>query len=119
MDEQDLNKLTGVTEEQLAAMSSDDLVALFVEQLLREKGVEVTAERKAELSDKLQQRIDLLTVQALPEADLKKLNESFDNGTATNESIQALVEGAGVDLEKVTEQALKEVRDEFLGKEEA
>ena len=71
---------------------------------------------KKELIDKISEKINLLTVKSLPDEDLKKLNDELDGGKATDESIMKIVDGAGVNMEEVTERALKEFREEYLGK---
>ena len=108
-----------ITDEQLQGLTQDQLMALYVEQLIIDKGLEATDELRAELSERIDDKVNTMVLENLPDEALEKLNQSFEDGSATNESVMQLVEDSGVDMEKIVEDAMEEFRDEYLKEEQS
>ena len=106
-------------EKQLENLTQEQLLTLFVERLIADKGLEATEELKTELLIGIDKKVNAEIVKALPDEYLRKLNAEFDAGTGTADKIAEIVEESGIDMGKITEKALTAFRNEYLGKEEA
>ncbi len=106
-----------LTEDELQNLSQDELLALFVEQLLVDKGEEATDNLRANLSLKISDRINLGILHAMPDEMLDKVNEALDDPNVSDEEIEKMISESGVDIAKVTSEAMTAFRNEYLGEE--
>ncbi len=106
-----------LTEEELQNLSQDEVMALFVEQLLVDKGVEATDELRAELAEKISDRVNMEILKGMSDEMLDQLNAALDNPEVSDEEIERMIESSGVDVAKVTGETMLAFREEYLGKE--
>lgn len=106
-----------LTEEELQNLSQDELLALFVEQLLVDKGVEATDELRTDLALKISDRINMGILQGMSDEMLDKLNKALDDPNVSDEEIEKMINESGVDVSKVTNDVMIAFRKEYLGKE--
>ena len=107
----------------LDSMSNDELLDLFVEQMMIDKGLrnEVDADVFAVLKDDLKNRLASQISQAilvqLPDDKLEQLDRDLDNDTIDAEGFEKMVIGAGVDIEKTTQDVMMAFRGVYLGEQ--
>lgn len=104
----------------LANKSEDEMLTMFVQQILIDKGyvhLDVETRKKfiAEMKEQLTNYINEAIVAALPDDKLEELDRSLDAGTATPETINQLVENSGVDVSNVVQQTMLDFREAYLG----
>ena len=97
-------------------LQGDEILAKFVEQMMREKGVD-SQEEKEQLIEILNDRIDKAIIGALPDDRLVALNEELDEDEPSDKKIDAIIYGSGVDFEQTVSVAMKEFKNEYLGRE--
>ena len=113
----------GVDEElvkQLEGMSEDEILNVFAEGLLMEKGLgEMEPEIKDELREDLVQRltaqINQAVINALPEEKMRELNTLLESGEASGEKINQIVASAGIDTDTIVSEAMQTFRGVYLG----
>ena len=105
-----------IPNEILAELTTEQIYAVLVEQMMSEKGVEPTDELRAELRGKLSDEVTKALVLAMPEYLVKELNEKIDNGADDNVVDKAINE-SGIDVETITEQTVKAFREKYLNGE--
>ena len=104
-------------EEILEELTQEQIVAIYVEKMIADKGVEPTDELRAELREKLSDEITKALILAMPDYLVNQLNEELD-GNADDEKIEKAIDESGIDVETITEQAMKAFRDNYLNGEE-
>ena len=107
-----------LTEEELQYLSKDEVMALFVEQLLIDKGVNATDEIRASLMEEINDRINMDILKGMSDEMLDKLNLALDDSNVSDDVIEGIIKESGVDVAKVTEETMIRFRDEYLGKED-
>lgn len=100
------------SDEDFKNLTGDELVELYVTQLLKDKGVEdkdgkEAAELKAELMNKINEAI----LNALPDEKFDELKATMDNGG----DLDAVIDGAGIDTAEIAQKAMQEFRAKYLG----
>ena len=106
-----------LTEEELQNLSQDEIVALFVEQLLVDKGEGATDQRRMELAEEISDKINVEVLGRMSDETLDRLNAALDNPNSTDGEIEEIIMNSGVNVAEVTEKILMDFREEYLGKE--
>lgn len=101
-------------ESKLAGMSQDQLIDLFIEELMLEKGIKASDVEKNNLSDKLKDAVMTEILMSLPDYLVNRINEGFENGSATDELFDQAVEESGIDANKIAEKVMIKFRDDYL-----
>ena len=104
-------------EDILAELSQEEIIAIYVEKMIMDKGVEPTDQLRAELREKLSDEITKNMVLAMPDYLVSKLNEELDNG-ASDEVVAKAIDESGIDVETITEQTMTAFREKYLNGEE-
>lgn len=104
-------------EDLLNELSQEEIVAIYVEKMIADKGVEATDELRASLREKLQDEITKKMILAMPDYLVNKLNEEIEKG-ADEEVVNKIIDESGIDVETITEKAMTAFRDEYLNGEE-
>lgn len=105
----------------LEKMSNDELLDLFAEQMMVDKGLrnevddDVFAVLKDDLKDRLAVQINRAILVQLPDDKLEQLDHDLNNDTASVESFEKMVADAGVDIEKTTQDVMMAFRNTYLG----
>ena len=102
------------SEANLSDLSQDQLVDLFIDELVKEKGLEVSELERTRLAERLKDAVMTEILMSLPDYLVNKINDSYNNGTATEEMFDAAVEEAGVDTSKIAEKVMIKFRDDYL-----
>lgn len=115
----DNNANAQITEEELNQMSDEQLLDLFVEQLLTDKGLDaLEGEIRKEVHDDLKEKVvfelNRAILAALPEEEFDKLNAKIEAGEVDGEAITETVKNSGIDIDKITETAMMDFRKAFL-----
>ena len=100
-----------------ADLSQEGLVAVYVEKMIYDKGVEATDELRNKLFNELSDEITKQMILAMPDYLVKKLNEDIDGG-ADDEAINKAIDESGIDVETITEQTMSAFREKFLNGED-
>lgn len=109
------DSFSGVMDEsKLAGMSQDQLIDLFIEELMLEKGIKASDVEKNSLSDKLKDAVMTEILMNLPDYLVNRINEGFENGSATDELFDQAVEESGIDANKIAEKVMIKFRDDYL-----
>ena len=109
------DSFSGVMDEsKLAGMSQDQLIDLFIEELMLEKGIKASDVENNNLSDKLTDAVMTEILMSLPDYLVNRINEGFENGSATDELFDQAVEESGIDANKIAEKVMIKFRDDYL-----
>lgn len=109
-----------ISEEELNNMSEDQLLDLFVDQMLRDKGLadnpdtETYREMHEDLKQKLIFEVNRAVLASMPDDKFDELNARMENEELDSDTILQAVKDAGVDIDQVTETAMKDFREVFL-----
>lgn len=121
MDNTNLNNIQNDAEIEafLADKSEDEMLDLFVEKLVIDKGFsdldqETKSRFASELKESLIARINEAIVSALPDEKLAELDEMFESGDVTAEKVNELVERSGVDMSDPIQKTMLEFREAYL-----
>ena len=98
-------------------LTQEQIVAIYVEKMIADKGLEPTDELRKELREKLSDEITKAMVLAMPDYLVSKLNEEMENG-ADEETVNKLIDESGIDVETITEQTMNKFRENYLNGEE-
>ncbi len=89
--------------------------------MVKEKGI--PEDERATEEERVRELLETKTrseiLRALPTEQLRELNELLDDEDFDEEKLDEIVESAGLKLEDLAEQALKELEAEYLGETEA
>ena len=105
-------------EPDLTGLTQDQLMDLFVDDLVKEKGQNISEAEKQQIADDLKDAVMTEILMSLPDYLVNKINDSFENGTASEEMIESVVEESGIDASKIAEKVMIKFRDDYLNKEE-
>lgn len=98
----------------------NDPFTTFIKEMLGAKAWsqqvsdEVKAQLESDLHSQLMDQIDRAVIEALPEEKVDGLNELLDR-EASEEEIQQYIVASGVDVQRVTTEAMLRFRDLYLG----
>ena len=110
--------------QQLESMSGDEILDAYVQSLLIEKGFtnldeETESRMIADLKERAIDMINFSIIDALPDDKAAEISERIDNGEDAEALINAAVEEAGIDAQKITGEALDKLRELYLGENKA
>lgn len=105
-------------ESDLTGLTQDQLMDLFVDDLVKEKGQNILEAEKQKIADDLKDAVMTEILMSLPDYLVNKINDSFENDTASEEMIESVVEESGIDASKIAEKVMIKFRDDYLNKEE-
>ena len=106
-----------LSDEIIEGLTQEQLTAVYVEQMMLDKGVEPNDALRGVLLEKLEDAINRKLVAALPEDAAKKVEEALDNG-ASDEEVEGIINESGIDVETITEEAMTAFREKYLALEE-
>lgn len=108
-------------ESDLAGLTQDQLISLFIERLIKEKGGHSSELERNRIADNLKDFVMTEILMNLPDYLVNKINDSLDSGEASDELIDSVIEESGIDANKIAEQAMLKFRENYLNnsKEEA
>ena len=106
-----------IPDEILAELNHDEILAIYIEQMLMEKNVERTDEVRQKLFDEVSNEIMNNIVNAMPDYLVKQINESLESG-ADDDVINKAIDESGVDVVTITEQTMTAFREKYLNGEE-
>lgn len=109
---------TSSGEPDLTGLTQDQLMDLFVDDLVKEKGQNISEAEKRQIADDLKDAVMTEILMSLPDYLVNKINDSFENDTASEEMIESVVEESGIDASKIAEKVMIKFRDDYLNKEE-
>ena len=109
---------TSSGEPDLTSLTQDQLMDLFVDDLVKEKGQNISEAEKQKIADDLKDAVMTEILMSLPDYLVNKINDSFENDTASEEMIESVVEESGIDAGKIAEKVMIKFRDDYLNKEE-
>ena len=109
---------TSSGEPDLTGLTQDQLMDLFVDDLVKEKGQNISEAEKQKIADDLKDAVMTEILMSLPDYLVNKINDSFENDTASEEMIESVVEESGIDASKIAEKVMIRFRDDYLNKEE-
>lgn len=104
-------------EPDLTGLTQDQLMDLFVDDLVKEKGQNISEAEKQKIADDLKDAVMTEILMSLPDYLVNKINDSFENDTASEEMIESVVEESGIDASKIAEKVMIKFRDDYLNKE--
>ena len=105
-------------EPDLTGWTKDQLIDLFVNNLVEEKGQNISETEKQQIADDLKDAVMTEILMSLPDYLVNKINDSFENGTASEEMIESVVEESGIDASKIAEKVMIKFRDDYLNNKE-
>ena len=105
-------------EPDLTGLTQDQLMDLFVDDLVKEKGQNISEAEKQKIDEDLKDAVMTEILMSLPDYLVNKINDSFENDTASEEMIELVVEESGIDASKIAEKVMIKFRDDYLNKEE-
>lgn len=107
------------TEADIDKMDEGEVMDLFVEQLIEDKGLEnlndkLRVEVHADLKERLIYQITRALIASLPEAEYAKLEAEMKDETATGEMINELIGSGKVDADRITQEVMMKFREVYL-----
>ncbi len=105
-------------EPDLTGLTQDQLIDLFVNNLVEEKGQNISETEKQQIAEDLKDAVMTEILMSLPDYLVNKINDSFENGTASEEMIESVVEESGIDASKIAEKVMIKFRDDYLNNKE-
>ena len=108
--------------QQLNSLSDDEVLSVYMESLLIEKGLtDLDDETREEMISEMKERaVDLINysiIDALPEGKAEELSSKIEQGEDGEALMNAAIEEAGIDAGKITDEALKKFRELYLGED--
>ena len=101
-------------ESSLASMSQNQLIELFIDELIKEKGVIVSDLERSRIAEKLEDAVMTEILMSMPDYLVDRINSGLDDGTVSEEFFDAAIEESGIDANKIAEKAMLQFRDDFL-----
>lgn len=106
-------------EQALDGLNEEQLLEVFVEQMIEEKGIGVTDEEvrkeiKEDLKERMIYQVNRAILAALPEQQFEQVRAKLEDGTITPEELNRLTEEAGVDMAKITQDVMIKFREAYL-----
>jgi RNA-splicing ligase RtcB len=110
--------------QQLEGLSGDEILEAYVQSLLIEKGFtnldeETESKMIADLKERAIDMINFSIIDALPDEKAAEIAEKVENGEDAEALMNAAVEEAGIDAQKITGEALDKLRELYLGENKA
>mgnify|MGYP006968731056 CR=1 FL=1 len=101
-------------ESSLANMSQNQLIDLFIDELIKEKGCVVSDLERSRIAEKLEDAVMTEILMSMPDYLVDRINNGLDDGTVSEEFFDAAIEESGIDANKIAEKAMLQFRDDFL-----
>lgn len=98
-------------------LTQENSIDVFVERLMAEKGDAGGADQsklKAELQERVVEKTEEAMLKALPDEKLIELERKLDEGMS-DDDLGKFFLNAGVDYQPAVQQAMQELKTEFLG----
>lgn len=93
----------------------------FVDKMIADKGLELSADQtqklRAKLLGDLDMQIEQAIIRALPDDKLAELSRLADDPQVSDQAIEDLFNGSGVDFQTVATRTMKDFQLSFLAKE--
>lgn len=112
---QNLPEDAEIPEDIINDLDESQIVAIYVEQMIADKGIEATDELRVKLRGELEDRITENLINALPDDVVDKLDAAVGQNTADDKMLEDAINTSGIDVEAITEQTMTSFRNEYLG----
>lgn len=110
-----------LTEEQTEQMSEDELLTIFAEEMMKQKGLDSELDQDTyktlleDLKQRMEYQINRAIVAQLTDEDLAKIGDKLENNTATAEDLDKVIAESNVDVAETTKDTLMTFREAYLG----
>lgn len=110
-----------LTEEQMEQMSEDELLTIFAEEMMKQKGLDSELDQDTyktlleDLKQRMEYQINRAIVAQLTDEDLAKIGDKLENNTATAEDLDKVIAESNVDVAETTKDTLMTFREAYLG----
>ena len=100
----------------LNQLTQEQMLAVFVEKMISDKGIAATDELRGKLYVALSDEVTKNMILAMPDYLVEKLNNEIDQG-ADEKTINQVIKESGIDVETITEQTMMAFREKYLKEE--
>lgn len=110
-----------LTEEQMEQMSEDELLTIFAEEMMKQKGLDSELDQDTyktlmeDLKQRMEYQVNRAIVAQLTDKDLEKIGDKLENNTATAEDLDKVIAESNVDVAETTKDTLMTFREAYLG----
>ena len=105
-----------IPDEILNQLTQEQMLAVFVEKMISDKGIAATDELRGKLYVALSDEVTKNMILAMPDYLVEKLNNEIDQG-ADERAINQAIKESGIDAETITEQTMMAFREKYLKEE--
>ena len=105
-----------IPDEILNQLTQEQMLAVFVEKMISDKGITATDELRGKLYVALLDEVTKNMILAMPDYLVEKLNNEIDQG-ADERTINQAIKESGIDVETITEQTMMAFREKYLKEE--
>lgn len=105
-----------IPDEILNQLTKEQMLAVFVEKMISDKGIAATDELRGKLYVALSDEVTKNMILAMPDYLVEKLNNEIDQG-ADERAINQAIKESGIDVETITEQTMMAFREKYLKEE--
>lgn len=105
-----------IPDEILNQLTQEQMLAVFVEKMISDKGITATDELRGKLYVALSDEVTKNMILAMPDYLVEKLNKEIDQG-ADERTINQAIKESGIDVETITEQTMMAFREKYLKEE--
>lgn len=105
-----------IPDEILNQLTQEQMLAVFVEKMISDKGIAATDELRGKLYVALSDEVTKNMILAMPDYLVEKLNNEIDQG-ADERTINQAIKESGIDVETITEQTMMAFREKYLKEE--
>ena len=105
-----------IPDEILNQLTQEQMLAVFVEKMISDKGITATDELRGKLYVALSDEVTKNMILAMQDYLVEKLNNEIDQG-ADERTINQAIKESGIDVETITEQTMMAFREKYLKEE--
>ena len=105
-----------IPDEILNQLTQEQMLAVFVEKMISDKGIAATDALRGKLYVALSDEVTKNMILAMPDYIVEKLNNDIDQG-ADEKTINQVIKESGIDVETITEQTMMAFREKYLKEE--
>lgn len=105
-----------IPDEILNQLTQEQMLAVFVEKMISDKGIAATDELRGKLYVALSDEVTKNMILVMPDYLVEKLNNEIDQG-ADERAINQAIKESGIDVETITEQTMMAFREKYLKEE--
>lgn len=105
-----------IPDEILNQLTQEQMLAVFVEKMISDKGITATDELRGKLYVALSDEVTKNMILTMPDYLVEKLNNEIDQG-ADERTINQAIKESGIDVETITEQTMMAFREKYLKEE--